>query len=147
MLVSDDGEWLVPILRGNRFSSEEEAEAYLLAHNKIGEGLWDGAEIAAVLQSLKDHELSFEGTGFMDIDLERMIADDPEQRGDWRGMPEFVQEDKEAERQIVVNFRSDEDAQKFGEVIGQRISDRTRSIWFPEAEREPAASKRYHGAP
>ncbi len=35
--VAEDGQWLVPVLRGVAFDSEEEAEAYVLADNKTQE--------------------------------------------------------------------------------------------------------------
>ena len=40
--VREDGEWLVPVVRGLRFKNAAEAEAYLIADNRIVElGGWD----------------------------------------------------------------------------------------------------------
>ena len=49
--VREDGEWLVPVLRGVRFTSEREAEAYLLANNQtVIRGGYDEGPLAEMLQ-------------------------------------------------------------------------------------------------
>lgn len=68
-----DGEWLVPIVRGVAFRDELEAEAYVVAHNRIGEGLWDNAALAEVLLSARERGL--EGLGFDDSEeVDKIIA-------------------------------------------------------------------------
>lgn len=62
---------------------------------------------------------------------------------EWNGMPEFNQEDKTSYRHIVVHFQNDEDVRKFGELIGQSMTNKTRSIWFPKVENESMMDKRY----
>lgn len=61
---------------------------------------------------------------------------------EWEGMPEYVQEDKSG-IQIMCHFNTLEDVKKFGEIIGQELSEKTRSIWYPEAERESGVDKSY----
>lgn len=47
------GDWLVPIVRGVRFRDEAEAEAYLLADNRLNEkGGWDTEVLAGMLKEL-----------------------------------------------------------------------------------------------
>lgn len=53
----------------------------------------------------------------------------------WQGMPEFEQEDKSSYQSIHVHFRNAEDVKEFAELIGQRLTDKTRSIWYPQAEK------------
>lgn len=65
-----DGEWLLPIVRGVAFKSEKDAEAYLLAHNKIGEGLWDSASLSAALAEQED----LSGLGWTDEEAMKLIA-------------------------------------------------------------------------
>lgn len=44
--------WLVPVVRGVSFSSDAEAEAYLIADNRLVEvGGWDAAELAEMLRA------------------------------------------------------------------------------------------------
>jgi hypothetical protein len=52
--VSDSGEWLIPVVRGNRFKDEAELEAYLLTDNKLIEkGGWDEDMLAARIPVVK----------------------------------------------------------------------------------------------
>jgi predicted RNA binding protein with dsRBD fold (UPF0201 family) len=62
---------------------------------------------------------------------------------EWEGMPEFDQEDKTAFQSIHLHFKNQEDIDKFAELIGQKITPKTRSIWYPEIEIERYADKRY----
>lgn len=66
-----DGEWLVPVLRGVEFSSPEEAEAYLLADNRVGErGGW-GSDLARVL---RDHANKLKGIGWSKDELTKVLT-------------------------------------------------------------------------
>jgi hypothetical protein len=64
-------------------------------------------------------------------------------REEWRGMPEFVQENLLPEYSVRVNFATYEDLQKFASLMGQVISIKTQSIWFPKQEKENLSNKRY----
>lgn len=65
----------------------------------------------------------------------------------WKGMPEFVQEDLAPVKTIYVHFESKEDYQAFSELVGQRLTMNTRSIWYPEAEIGRTFNKRYIDEP
>jgi hypothetical protein len=62
---------------------------------------------------------------------------------EWLEMPEYIHEDKTAERSIIVNFKTQDDVKKFSELIGQKITDKTRFIYYPECEFELAHDKRW----
>jgi hypothetical protein len=62
------------------------------------------------------------------------VASDP--NAEWRGMPSFNQEDQLAWRRLIVNFRCAEDLKQFAAVLNQIVTEETRSIWYPENERE-----------
>lgn len=50
----------------------------------------------------------------------------------WQGMPEFEQERTDiAYSEIVVRFDTEADLQRFSELIGQAITNKTKSIRFP----------------
>lgn len=50
---------------------------------------------------------------------------------EWKDMPEFVQEKKEPYAKIIVRFESEEDLQEFAKIIGQKLTNKTKSIWHP----------------
>lgn len=64
-------------------------------------------------------------------------------KGMWKGMPEFVQEDATPIKQILVGFATPEDILKFSKLVGQPITDKTRSIWYPKVEEDGALDKRW----
>lgn len=67
--------------------------------------------------------------------IEGRIVDDPQ--AEWEGMPEFEQEDNfGAVTSIKVHFSSKEDVEKFAEVVGQSVTDKSTFIWFPKKDNE-----------
>ena len=62
---------------------------------------------------------------------------------EWDGMPEFEQEDQMAWKRLFVNFANEEDLNHFAQLIGQSVTDRTKSVWYPEAEKHHEANERY----
>jgi hypothetical protein len=61
----------------------------------------------------------------------------------WKGMPEFNQPDLKPVNQVLVNFQTAEDMHKFAKIMGQPITAKTRSIWYPYVESELALDKRW----
>lgn len=64
-------------------------------------------------------------------------------RREWRGMPEFVQEDLTSWKSIIVHFATPGDLALFAEAIEQNLTPHTRSIWYPGAEIGRMVTKRY----
>jgi len=61
-------------------------------------------------------------------------SEDTDPAEEWEGMPEFDNQPKAA-RTIYVHFATMQDADNFAQFIGQKITEKTKSIWYPEAER------------
>lgn len=68
-----------------------------------------------------------------------MSANDVE----WEGMPEFIQVKQEPHAKIIVRFDSEESLQEFAELIGQKLTKKTKSIWHPKLVRGINSHKRY----
>ena len=62
---------------------------------------------------------------------------------DWEGMPEFVQDDLNAYKSIIVNFEKEEDFREFSKLIKQKMKLTTKSIWYPQMTLESILNKRY----
>lgn len=75
----------------------------------------------------------------MDLDEEEKEKyteqEDKEWKKLWKGMPEFEQEDNPTYKTIYVHFRSEEDYQEFAKLIGQNLTEKTKSIWHPHLDR------------
>lgn len=66
-----------------------------------------------------------------------------EDKNEWEGMPEFIQEKKEAYYKIIVRFDNEDDLQEFAKMIGQKLTNKTKSIWHPKLVRGINSNKRY----
>lgn len=62
---------------------------------------------------------------------------------EWKGMPEFVQEDLMPIKSIKVHFENDKDIKKFADLINQKITSTTQYVWYPESEKIPVSHLRY----
>jgi len=56
-------------------------------------------------------------------------------QSEWVGMPEFIQESQKPYAAINFRFKSQEDLDSFAKLIGQRLTNKTKSAWFPEIEK------------
>lgn len=76
IMVDEDGAWLVPVQRGWRSRSDEDAKAFLVAHNRLTEtGGWDERRLAGLLEELGDADPDLlELTGFNEDDIDDMLA-------------------------------------------------------------------------
>ena len=71
-----DGEWLVPVLKGISFEDDNEAQAYLIADNRLTElGGWNTGELVDELERLIQAGLDLDGIGYDFDDLETMVSD------------------------------------------------------------------------
>ena len=68
-------------------------------------------------------------------------------RKEWRGMPEFFQEDLTPYRVLNLRFRNEEDVQEFAKLVEQVITPKQKALWFPYAEFRRASHLRYVDEP
>jgi len=73
--VARDGQWTMPVVRGWASRSDAEAEAYLVASNRLTErGGWDDSALASLLSDLAAADAALlEVTGYDPDDLTRLI--------------------------------------------------------------------------
>ena len=84
--------------------------------------------------------------GFKSYEL-GLAGDNIDYEKEWEGMPEFEQEDLSAIKMIKVNFATIADMDTFSDLVGQKITERTRSIWYPKAELLSQTNKVYQDEP
>jgi hypothetical protein len=72
---------------------------------------------------------------FTKSDIFDFGEDDEDPMNHWRGMPEFNQPDNGAFRQIIVSFDDQAGVDAFAKAIGQSLTDKTKSVWYPPRER------------
>jgi hypothetical protein len=83
------------------------------------------------------------------IDIENSEEDEKETDLHWKGMPEFVQEEKSTYKTIYLHFRNKEDFDEFCSNYTklmddeQRITFKTKSMWYPHLDRSANTLKRW----
>ncbi len=69
--LREDGEWLIPVVRGISFADEREAQAYLLADNRISEiGGWNYVDLDSTLKEIGN----LTGSGFSEAEMRDINA-------------------------------------------------------------------------
>lgn len=72
--VDHDGRWLMPVVRGWRSRSDDDAEAYVIASNQLTiKGGWDERQLAEVLHDLGEAQM-LELAGYEAGDLDALEA-------------------------------------------------------------------------
>jgi hypothetical protein len=124
MAIMGRGEEEIEVRVPCRKLSDDEFKEYLIRSNK-NTGSWDFDILANAFDAGDLVEWGFsEGEVFG--------PDDP--NAEWKGMPECNQDDLSAWKSITVNFQKKEDLDNFSKLISQPLTEKTRSIWYPEAE-------------
>jgi ParB-like chromosome segregation protein Spo0J len=127
--------------------SEDQKKAYTIADNKLPEGsYWDIPTLRIELASLQASTFDISLLGFSHAEL-LALAVAGTKAGDaaseWEGMPEFSHEDQTAFKSLVVHFNDQAAMEDFAGIIGQPITEKTKSIWHPRAEMTTYVDKRY----
>ncbi len=116
----------------------EDALSVLIGDNEIGKlAEVDDRLLTVLLKQVNDLE-GLLGTGFDEMMLANLVMvtrpegeiKDLKEATEWVGMPEY--EASESEFKIIVHFKSQKDLKKFFTVIGQEVSEKNKSIWYPE---------------
>lgn len=137
----------VPVFVADHLT-DTQAKAYRIADNRVGaEAKWDDQLLRLEMIDLRDANFELGVTGFDigEIDnvlLEKQLGEN-DAEAEWVGMPEFNQEDKTSFRSFPVHFKDQEAVDQFAALINQKITDKTRYVWFPEIEIDRMADKEY----
>lgn len=126
--------------------TEQQKHAYVIADNRLAENAgWDKELLSLELTELDGADFDLDLLGFEDWELKSLLdTDEPlDPTEEWKGMPEFNQQDKTSFRAIVVHFKGPQQLEEFKALVKQKITDNTRYIWFPEIEIETTADKVY----
>ena len=102
--------------------TEKELQEYNIRSNKnIAD--WD----FEILNEFFDKENLLEW-GFLENELGIEINDIGKE---WTDMPEYNSEDMTSYRRLIVHFSNKENVEAFFELINQKYTEETKTIWFP----------------
>ena len=118
----------VDVRVANRVLTERERQQLTVYLHRGTTGAWDFEELA--------NSFVFEDLvtwGFAPYELGQ--TDDPvDKDAMWKGMPEFEHDDRGSIHAIKVQFASTEDIAAFASLVGQTVTDKTKSIWYPRQD-------------
>lgn len=125
--------------------TDEQKRAYRLADNRLPLNAgWSEELLALEIGALQDSEFNIDLLGFNDYELSKIFETETDDPADhWIGMPDFSTDDANGVRQMIVHFENAADVKNFAELVGAKITDKTKYIWFPPKEREDKKSKVY----
>jgi hypothetical protein len=67
------------------------------------------------------------------MNVQPTIFDTPDWKDEWKGMPEFVQEEKpEPYATIIFRVATETDLDALAKATGQKLTEKTKSAWFPK---------------
>lgn len=123
--------------------TDAQAMALGIALNRSAENaIWDVATLDKLFTSIKESEPGLEkSTGFTGDQIKNLLAKmegqmQANQTAEelWQGMPEFVQNNVQDFR-VIVHFETEEDRDKFAQLVGQTITPQTKYIFYPAQKR------------
>lgn len=91
----------------------------------------------------KEKNTIFDFMNLNEDELAQVQDDDHDWKEHWVGMPEFDQEDNPPYKKIFMNFRSEDDYKAFAKLIGQNLTEKTKSIWYPKLDIDDNMLKRW----
>lgn len=139
----------IPIRRIGLNHDHPKAVKLLVADNELDHlAEQDDRLLSELLRDVKDLD-DLLGTGFDEMMLANLVMvtrpkseiEDINEAAEWVGMPEY--EMLELPLKIMVSFDNEKDREAFAKKIGVKLTDKTKSIWWPPREREDPGALRF----
>ena len=120
----------VPIIKIDNLTDAQK-KAFVIADNKIAiNSTWDETMLWQEIQELNKLGFDLNILAFNEMEIlpltDPNVVDDP--LAEWENMPEFISEDNTAYRTLYVHFENETDVEKFQELVGQKLTDKTKYI-------------------
>ena len=137
----------VPVIELTHLS-ETQKRALIIADNKLALNAdWDTDFLKMEISALAELGFDSDILGFTQGEITTLFLETEEGETDadeeWKGMPEFDQQDELSFRKMIVHFECQADVDEFARLIGQTFTDKTKSIWHPKQINMDTESKRY----
>jgi ParB-like chromosome segregation protein Spo0J len=124
--------------------TDAQKQALRIADNKLALNAgWDDDLLRTELAELRDIGFDLNLVGFSTNELDQLMAPNTDIADEWQGMPEFEQNDLGAFQSIAVHFRDQAGVDAFAALVRQKITDKTKFLWFPYEIEESYVDKRY----
>jgi hypothetical protein len=109
VVVNENGDWIIPVIRGWWSKNDKEAEAYLIASNRLVElGGWDEKELASMMIGLQSEDL-LSGVGYTSSEVTHLLSE-IERQNSFEGMSEPI---LNSVWQIVIDCSDEPEQEKY----------------------------------
>jgi hypothetical protein len=109
VVVNEKDEWIIPVIRGWASKNDKEAEAYLIASNRLVElGGWDEKELASMMSGLHTEDL-LSGVGYTSSEVTQLLSE-IERQNSIEGVPESI---LNSVWQIVIDCSDEKEQEKY----------------------------------
>jgi ParB-like chromosome segregation protein Spo0J len=143
----------IPVVRLDLDPSEPRALKVLAGDNEIGHlAEIDDRLLSEILKEVKDSDIEgLLGTGYDEAMLANLVfvtrpeseIQDMDEAAAWVGMPEYEQTQEALK--ITVSFRNENDRAEFARILNINITEKTRSSWWPDKEKDDVSSVKFKG--
>lgn len=125
--------------------SESGKKAYRILDNKIqNESTWNFANLETELSALKDTGFDFDIFGLNElVALLGEPLTEVDRNEEWKGMPEFKHRDLEPHHTMRIYLDSVDQLPALSEILDQKLTPDTKSVWYPKQEKEDVKGKAY----
>lgn len=143
VIVRTSGDKVVAVLREDLDLDSEAGRMIAYVDNRVGQVDLDW-DFQNILTDWNDGDGLPLNDFWFDWELEQIQAPDNfDPMEEWKGMPEFEHEDKTSYQSIHIHFKNEQEVQEFAELIGQSLTEKTRSIWYSQREQMDDGAERY----
>jgi hypothetical protein len=130
-VVDADGETIIAVRRTG-LTPEQKVKLALYDNRTAELAEWDSEVLAGLVEEGVDLSTFWSPYELGKLGQE-VNAEPVDFAAEWKGMPEFEQNDLlGAAVMIKVRFKTMEDMQDFALLIGQTVTENTKSIWHPQ---------------
>lgn len=116
--------------------TEEQKKEFIVKDN-VGFGDWDWAMLGNEWNTIQITDWG------LDVWENQDDKNELDANLEWTDMPEFNQENLKPKRQVIVSFKNDNDMNSFAKLLNQKITDKTKSLWYPEVKDVKQFDKTY----
>ena len=132
-VIESDGKELIAIKRTDLKTDDARRKALALADNYTSDtSVFD---VEAILEDFNEDDLDLWEFSIDGLSLPKG-DNDPNKEFNELGEFHYVNSDVSAWKQLIVSFANKEDYEEFAKVTGLNLTEKTRSVFFPEQERE-----------
>lgn len=122
----------VPVVLADDLT-DEQIRGFRISVNKMSElADWDEDLLRAELLDLQSIEFDMDLLGFEGFELSNFFGEENDIYGEWIGMPEFNQQNKQAFRSLIIHFKDNNEVQEFSRQINKKLTEKTRSLWYSD---------------